>query len=116
MNKMDALIERAIAKDREKAAARRAAGRTKQEKKIDAIKREEAAIVRDYGRRAARLAEEEDEDIDDALDALGFDGDDFRFYDYEDAAGFAREALDYGDEILDFEMYDLEDEEEYEEA
>jgi hypothetical protein len=67
--------------------------------------------VLSLARDAAKIAEEEDVDIATALDSMMGEREDRFIRDYyEDIAEPAQGALDYGDEVIYFDMEDLEEE------
>lgn len=110
---LDAQVSEALAKSRSEAKAKRKdRAPTKAEaRRIQAEKKEKQGEQRRAVRFAediAELAEREDIDIADALDRVGFDSDDWGYYDAEDMAGLARDYIDFGDEYFDFDMSDLE--------
>ena len=103
-------------------------GRQKAERKIaERVRPEQLRIARkhkrdfiretrraaDWARKTARYALEENIDIGDALDDLGFDEAGFQFFDYGEMESAVSGYMEMGADFFEFEMADLDDEEKY---
>lgn len=103
----------AIGKSRADAAGKRKAFEPKKEdlRRAEREKKEKAREERTAARFAehvAEVAEREDIDVADALDAVGFDPGEWGYHDAADMEAMARDTLDFGEEFFDFNMVDLE--------
>jgi hypothetical protein len=113
-----ALLGEAISKSRKSAAIKRAEPERKTGKQLraEAAKRVDRRLIESkilsYAREAAELAEEEDIDIASALDSMAGERGGYFIGDYFDSIGdSARGIIDYGEGAFDFDMEDLEGEE-----
>lgn len=101
------MVREALAKDREKAEAKRALAREAAER--ERKKKEEESKVVDFASRAAERAIAEDITIGEALDDEGFDEEDFDYYSFDEVFDIAGEIIDEGEPFYDFELMDLEE-------
>jgi hypothetical protein len=113
-------LEKALKADRAKADARAketAYGKFQREsleRKKKLTEKADRARAISKARKAVKYAEKHDVGIDEAFDSLGFTSSDFESgIDYEGVAGIASDILEYGDEIFDFDLADLEDDDKY---
>jgi hypothetical protein len=103
-------VLKAIAKDRSKAEEKRAMAA---QARVKEMRRDETPEMIEIARDIARIASENDISIEEAADVSGYDPDDFDTFGPDDIFSAAHEMADYGGELFDFEMADLEEEEDY---
>lgn len=112
------LVSDALKTSRQASEAKRAE-RSKSYKEAARERAERAAWKAEEARahsvavEAAKLAEDEDIGIEEALDSLGFDEDDYDHTSYDDIVRMTDDYFSEGEEFFEFEMADLESEDKY---
>ncbi len=114
-------VHRALRSDRERAAERRVereiSPRERERRFREKMDRErELAHVFDIAREAAEIAESKDISILEAFDSIGESADDvdsFNYFTWTDVESYARDYLEEGESIFDFNVADLESAEWY---
>jgi hypothetical protein len=97
----------ALAAERQKSAERYKATRTEKAREAERLSLERLS------KAAARQAADEDISIEEALDAQGFEPDNFEYFGFEEAESLAEGFLDEGEGFFDFDIVDLEADDQY---